>query len=248
MATQEIYIRNASETEARGPYNYEQLVSLAETGGVTPETLIYDATTEQWVALSTNADLMAVAFPEKKKLSLKAKEIKTLNKPDENAKAITVDDMLAAAEGRTGDTADKRDPEIAMARAAKIGMWGAIASLVIAAAGEILPGTEALMSMEAAQILAQPLVVLGAIDILLAVLLGLGMSSLYPLIRFRAMAGLGLIGFMSYAQGQPLPLIEVAVGSAGLYLCTVFVSLFPVLVGAAAGVVGMGALAWSFIS
>lgn len=248
MATQEIYIRNASETEARGPYNHEQLVSLAETGGVTPETLIYDATTEQWVALSTNADLMAVAFPEKKKLSLKAKEIKTLNKPDEHAKAITVDDMLAAAEGRTSDTADKKDPEIAMARAAKIGMWAAIASLVLAAAGEILPGTDALMSMDSAKIIAQPLVVLGAIDIVLAVLLGLGMSSLYPLIRFRAMAGLGLIGFTCYAQGQPLPLIEVAVGSAGLYLCTVFVSLFPVLVGAAAGVVGMGALAWSFIS
>src|SRR4051812_3019899 len=144
MATQELYIRNASETEARGPYNYEQLTSLAETGGVTPETLIYDATTEQWVALNSNAELMAVAFPEKKKLILKAKEIKTLNKSDENAKAITVDDMLAAAEGRTSDTADKKDPAIAMARAAKIGMWSAVVTLIAAAAGEILPGTDAL--------------------------------------------------------------------------------------------------------
>ena len=49
-------------------------------------------------AAEANPELMAVVFPEKKKLGLKAKEIKTLNKPDENAKAITVDDMLAAAE------------------------------------------------------------------------------------------------------------------------------------------------------
>ena len=248
MATQEIYIRNESETEARGPYNHEQLVSLAETGGITAETLIYDATSEQWVALSTNAELMAIAFPEKKKLVLKAKEIKTLNKPEENAKAISVDDMLAAAEGRTSDTADKKDPEIAMARAAKIGMWSAIAALVVAAAGEILPGTDALLSMDPAKILAQPLVILGAIDVVFAVLLGLGMSTLYPVIRFRAMLGLGLVGFLSYAQGQHLPVMEVAVGSVGLYLCTILVSVFPVIIAAAAAIAGMGGLAWTLIS
>ena len=248
MATQEIYIRNASETEARGPYNHEQLVSLAETGGVTPETLVYDATTEQWVTLGANPGLMAVAFPEKKKLVLKAKDIKTLNKSEENARAITVDDMLAAAEGRTSETADKQNPEIAMARAARIGMWSAIVTLVVAAAGEILPGTDALMSMDSAKIIAQPLVILGAVDIVLAVLLGLGMVSLYPFVRFRAMLGLGLVGFMCYAQGLHVPLVEVAIGSAGLYLSTVFVSLMPVLLGAAAGIIGMGALTWSFIS
>ena len=248
MAMQEIYIRNASDTEARGPYNTEQFTSLAETGGVTPETLIYDAPSEQWVALSTQAELMAIAFPEKKKLLLKAKEIKTLNKPDEHAKAITVDDMLAAAEGRTDDTADKKDPEIAMARAARIGMWAAIVTFIAAAAGEILPGTDAIMSMDPAKIMAHPLVVLGGIDLVFAVLLGLGMSSLYPLVRFRAALGFGLLGFMFYAQGEHLPFIEVAVGSAGLYLCTIFVSLLPVLIAAASGILGMAAVAWTFLS
>ena len=129
MATQEIYIRNQTDTEARGPFNVEQISSLAEAGQVTAETLVYDSTTEQWVALSANPELMAAAFPEKKRLSLKAKEIKTLNKPDENAKAITVNDMLAAAEGRTDDTKGKSDPEIAMMRAAKVGLIGATVTL-----------------------------------------------------------------------------------------------------------------------
>ena len=145
MATQELYIRNATETEARGPFNAQQVADLAEAGQVTADTLIYDASTEQWVALSANAELMGVVFPEKKKLSLKAKEIKTLNKADDTAKPITVNDMLDAAEGRTDDTKGKSDPAIAMMRAAKVGMIGGTITLVVAAAAEILPATDALM-------------------------------------------------------------------------------------------------------
>lgn len=248
MATQEIYIRNETDTEARGPYGIEQLVSLAETGGITAETLVYDATAEQWVALGSKPELMAEVFPEKKKLSLKAKEIKTLNKPDENAKAITVDDMLAAAEGRTDETSDKKNPEGAMMRATRVGMWAAIVALLASAAGEILPSTDALMSMELDQIIAHPLVVLGVVDGIFAVLLVLGMSSIYPLLRFRAAFGLGLVGLMFYTQGLSLPLIELAVGSVGLYLCTIFTSMLPVAIAAATGVAGLGAVAWGFIS
>jgi hypothetical protein len=96
--------------------------------------------------------------------------------------------------------------------------------------------------------MAQPLVVLGVLDVILAVLLGLGMSSIYSFVRFRAALGLGLMGFMFYAQGLSVPLLEVAVGATGLYLCTVFVSMIPVVVAAAAGVGGMGMLAWYFLS
>ena len=41
MATQEFYIRTASETEAHGPFTQEQLISLAEAGKVDPQTLYY---------------------------------------------------------------------------------------------------------------------------------------------------------------------------------------------------------------
>ena len=36
MAMQEIYLRNATDTEARGPFNLEQVTSLADAGQVTP--------------------------------------------------------------------------------------------------------------------------------------------------------------------------------------------------------------------
>ena len=248
MATQEIYLRNATDTEARGPFDLEQLSSLADAGQVTAETLIYDAVAEQWLALGTNAELMAAVFPEKRKLSLKAKEIKTLNNPDENARAITVDDMLAAAEGRTDDTSDKKDPEIAMMRAAKVGMWCLIATLVISAAGAILPNTGAILSGEPGRIFAQPIILLGFLDVGLAIMLGLGMVSLYPFVRFRAALGLGFLGFGFFAHGLPLPVTLVALGAAGLYLCTVFVRMLPVLLSAGAALGGYGALTWYLLS
>ena len=55
MATPEIYIRNPTDTEARGPFTAQQAADLAEAGQITPETLTYDATTEQWTAIGINA-------------------------------------------------------------------------------------------------------------------------------------------------------------------------------------------------
>ncbi len=248
MSTQELYIRNATETEARGPFNVEQVTDLADAGHVSPETLIYDATTEQWVALSSNPELMAVVFPQKRKLTLKTKAIQTLNQVDATAKPITVNDMLDAAEGLTDDTSSKANPEIAMMRAARLGLIAAIATLVLAAAAEILPNTETLMSMQPAKLLANPLVVLGVVDLALAVLLALGMTVLYPVIRFRAALGFGLLGFMFYAQGMPVLMAAALAGSAGLYLCTLVVSLAPALLAAAAGIGGMGLLAWRLLA
>jgi hypothetical protein len=200
------------------------------------------------VALGANAQLMAVVFPEKRRLSLKSKEITSLNKPVDDSRPITVTEMLAAAEGHTDDTRGKSDPQIAMARAARIGMFGVLISLVAAAAAEILPHTDTLVSFNPAKLLAHPLVVLGVIDIVLAVLLALGMTTLYPFFRFRAALGLGLMGFIFYAQGgASVPFLAVVVGSIGLYLCTVVVSLIPALIAFAAAVGGMGMLAYHFI-
>lgn len=248
MATQEIYIRNASDTEARGPFNPQQVADLAEAGQVNAETLIYEAVSEQWVAISTQPDLMSVVFPEKKKLILKNKEVSSLNQRVESTRSITVDDMLAAAEGRTDDTRGKSDPQIAMARAARLGLWGAIASLVFSAAFTILPGTDTLFAMTGEKLLVQPLVLLGAADLVLAVLLGLGMTVLYPLIRFRAALGLGLFGVMYFTSGDSTLLLAATAGSVGLYLCTVVLSLIPALVAVAAACGGMGFLAWQVIS
>jgi hypothetical protein len=249
MAMEEIYIRSESETEARGPFNLEQLVSLADTGQVTAETLFYDATTEQWSAIGSNEELMAEILPQRKKLKIKTKsKLTLLNEEGDSSPPITVDEMLAAAEGRTAETASKQDPTIAMARAAAIGRWAVILMFLLCAAGELLPAADAVMTMDPMKMLPYPLVLIGAIDLVLATLLGLGVISLYPFVRFRAALGLGFIGFIFWTQGHVTPLLALAGGSLGLYTSTIFVTYLPVFMAAALGLAGLGAVSWFLIS
>jgi hypothetical protein len=244
MAAQEFYIREASETEARGPFNLEQLVSLADTGQVTIETLWYDPMVEDWAVIAASDELKSALFPEKRKLRMKVKEVIPVQKSTDSVAPITVEDMLAGAEGRTADTKDKKDPAIAQAQAARIGMWAAVACLVLAAAGEILPAADAIAAMDVGKLLAQPFAFLGALDLFVAIMLGLGVDSFYPVVRFRAAAGLGLFGFVFFAQGMPVPLLAVLAGSAGLYFATVWVDMLPVVVASALGVVGAAGAAY----
>ncbi|MEN9663342.1 MAG: hypothetical protein RL324_2291 [Verrucomicrobiota bacterium] len=245
MLPEEFYIRSVSETEARGPFNLEQVTSLAEAGQVTLETLYYEPTTETWVAAGENAEVKAAIWPEKKKLTInKGHKIAKLNTEDDSAAPISVNDMLAAAEGRTAETRDKADPQIAMAIAAKIGMWSAIVTLLLAAAAEVLPSLSVLLDFNVENILVEPLVILGVLDVVLGLLLVLGMASIYPFLRFRAAFGFGFIGFLAWVHGTTAHLAFAAFGSAGLYLCTVFVAYVPVGIAAALGVLGMGGYAW----
>jgi len=249
MDTQEFYIRQPSETEARGPFSLEQLVSLAETGSVTLETLYYDATIEQWASISDSPEIKAGVFPEKRKLTIKAKAtLPTINKLKTDATApITVNDMLAAAEGRTDDTRDKQSGEIAAGRAAAIGMWSLVAIFCVSAAGAIVPAADALAALDPLEILAQPLAILGAIDLVFAVLLGLGTVNFYPLVRFRAACGLGFFGLVFLLQGHPVALLAAVVGSLGMYACTIFVGILPVVIAASMGMAGLGFVAYHLI-
>ncbi|MDB6093221.1 MAG: hypothetical protein JWM32_783 [Verrucomicrobia bacterium] len=249
MAMEEIYIRSETETEARGPFNLEQLVSLADTGQVTAETLFYDATTEQWAAVGSNPELMAQIFPQRKKLKIKSKvKMDLLNQEGDNDAPITVDEMLAAAEGRTAETSGRKDPGIAMARAAAIGRYAIILMLLVTAAGEALPAVDAIMAVDYAKLMGFPLVALGVIDLFLATMLGLGVVTFYPFIRFRAALGLGFLGFLFYVGGQHMPLLALFGGSLGLYCCTIFVSYLPIFLSAALGLAGLGAVSWYLIS
>ncbi len=248
MATQEYYIREASENEARGPFHMEQLVSLAETGQLTADTLWYDPALEDWAAIGSNDDLKAQLFPEKRKLRMKVKEAIPQVKKEDALAPITVEDMLAGAEGRTAETKDKVDPAIMQAHAARIGMWSAVACLILAAAGEVLPGADAIAAMDVNKIMGQPLLFLGALDLFTATMLGLGVVSFYPFVRFRAALGLGLFGFMFFAQGSATPLLAETGAAVGLYLATVWVDMLPVLVVSAVGVLGAAGTAYFLLS
>ncbi len=241
---QEIYIRFGEEAEARGPFTVEQLTDMAAVGRVSAQTKVYDMRTEAWVELGTLPDLMSLAFPEKKKLTLKASSAAAAQPAEPGPAPIKVDDLLAAAEGRTADTAEKADPEVARIRAARIGLLGALAALTAAAAGELIPGLGVMFASEQGGLLAHPYTLPGLFDLVLAGMLALGATGVYPLVRFRAALGLGLAGCLLVLQGPAGALPLLVLGCGGLYGCTLFTRMELAAPAALAALGGWGGLSW----
>ena len=248
MANQEIYIRGANDTEARGPFTLEQIVSLAESNdpvkGVTADTYFYDAATEQWLTIGSSPEMKAAVWPEKKKMGFKQKEFRVLNEEQvEGTKAISVEDFLAAAEGQTEDTKGKKDRNVMMMNAAIWGTRSAAVISLLSAVALILPSIDALMAMDMPKIIERPFIFLGLVDAAIGLLLLLGVIGIYPFVRFRAVFGLGFLGFLFMTQGQLTPMLAIAAGSAGLYFCTIFLSYIPLAVAVLLGLGGMAMLA-----
>ncbi|MBC8010067.1 MAG: hypothetical protein H7067_08220, partial [Burkholderiales bacterium] len=227
-------------------FTLEQLSSLAENGQADADTFYYDAATEAWTAINANPVLMETLFPAKKSLRVKAKtvsQVSNLNTMTSNDRAITVNDMLLAAEGRTEDTRGQADPAIAQGRAAAAGLYTALGILVITAAAYILPDINLLVSLDWAGLLLSPLPLLGLLNLVLALCLGLGAAGAYPTVRFAAMLGFGFVGTVLYLQDQPIPLACSAAAAIGLYFCTVLINLPGVVVVGLVGLVGACGLA-----
>lgn len=244
MANLEIYVRGVSDTEARGPFSLEQLVSLVEAGQITAETYYYDATTEQWLLLTNNPQMKAALWPEKKRLGFKHKEFQAVNEEKSgSAPPITVQDFLNAAEGKTEETKGKKDKTITMLSAS---IWGTRSAAIISLASAValaLPGIDAITAGDVGKMMQTPGIFLGIVDLVIGVLLFLGIISIYPFVRFRAVFGLGFLGFLFMTQGQLTPMIAIAAGSVGLYFCTIFLSYIPLAVAALLGLGGVAMLA-----
>ena len=170
-------------------------------------------------------------------------DFKPVNKDDPNAPAITVQQFLDAAEGKTDETKGKKDKSLEMMKAAMWGTRGAAVIMLISAVALMLPSIDAIIALDLGKMMEKPLMLLGVVDLVIGVLLLLGVISLYPFVRFRAVFGLGFLGFILWTQGNPTAVVALAAGSAGLYFSTIFVSYIPLAVALLAGIGGMAALA-----
>jgi hypothetical protein len=249
MSTQEFYIRGPSDTEARGPFTVEQLVTLGETGGIDTETLFYDAATEQWAVIGSSEELRNLVFPEKRRLTFKPKEqVATLNVQQTDQQPVTVEQFLAAAEGRTEDTKERRAYLVGQDRSAQIGLYSSALIFLISAAAFVLPQVDLVTNLDYLAAIKHPLIFLGLLDLLCAILLSLGMAAIYPFIRFRAAFGVGFLGLLFWFQDRPLLALLAVAGSVGMYFCTIFLSYFPVTVAAVLGLGGIGGLAYFLLT
>jgi len=245
MATQEFYIRASDETDARGPFTLDQLSSLVEAGQVTPETLYYDTLSEQWVPIDADPEVKASLFPEKKRLRIRVRDARrTTSTGDRTAAPITVDDMLAAADNRTEGAGAKTKMRNQL-RVARIGLWSVVGMLLASSASLMLspPAIMHIGTGDLARLFSHPFALLGACDLLLALFLCLQMVSVYPLVRLRALLGLGFFGIVFWSYSESAPIAWVALASIGLYFSTIFISAIRLVSAALLGFAGVAAFA-----
>ena len=103
----EYYIRTPEQDESRGPFNINKLLTLAEAGQVTENSLYYDEENEEWVPIALNEELKAQVFPKSESLKLHVGEDDQDKVSDEDSKeesGLNVQDMLKAAEADTEET------------------------------------------------------------------------------------------------------------------------------------------------
>lgn len=249
MSTQEFYIRGESDTEARGPFNIDQLASLAEAGQVNGDTLYYDAAIEQWVTTGSNPELMATLFPEKKKLRMKQKvEVKTVNVEKEDDEPIRVEEMLAAAEGKTRETAGRGDPKAAFESVAGWGRRVLTLVMGISVVTMLIPFIEPVYALEWMKIVTTPAILFGALDLFLLIMLLLGATSIYPFLRFRALLGLGFFGILHYLGGETQMIVPLVAMSVGIYFTTAAVNWTILFAAGALSLLGVGTYAFMVLA
>ncbi len=245
MAISEYYIRQPDSEEARGPYDLGRIGDLIEAGKADVTTLYFDEDREDWLPLVDNPDFREVLFPEKQRLGLRAKEItETLNDEDDDVGAVTVDDMLAAADGQTEETKEHRSKEDVQARAANLGMWALAGCFIISVIANLHPGAAELMANinegNYLALMSNPLVVLSAVDAFIALCCILAATELYPAVRFRIALGLGFFAYTYWVWDATQALSAYAIASLGMFLLTLTISFPVVLLASVMGLGGMG--------
>ncbi|MCC5839081.1 MAG: hypothetical protein JJT96_03070 [Opitutales bacterium] len=205
---EEYYIRSAESETARGPYTIEKLVTLAESGQISPQTLYYDDNLESWAAIGSSHALRDQVFPQRKTLSLRKVRDSKKEKLNEDATSepVKVDELLAAAEGTTEETRFIREKRRWEERSAAISIPAIGTLLLLSALSLVYPSYEIVASaLEEGisglpQLLQTPLVLFGIFDLIGGVIILLGATEFFPALRLRAMLGAGFLGFMFMAQ------------------------------------------------
>jgi hypothetical protein len=248
----EFYICQVKGGEIRGPFDEEQMTSLADAGKITMDTFVADETKSFWVEVKESEELKAFLFPVRKKIGLK-KSVETesyqqLNNPeDEGKEGVTVEQMLAAAEGHTMDTKHLKDTQKHIDRAASLSMPVLAVMMLLSGLANSLPHYPDIVDLFSGKyegVLHHPFALVGLFDFLLALGLFLNVFSLFPMVRFRAMLGLGFFLFTYWSLGDTTGMIAAVCAGLGLFICTMTLNLYVMIAFALVGVGGMGYLAW----
>lgn len=258
--SEEFFIRTDDSEEARGPFTVDQLQSLADANKIDRQTLCFDEESEVWIEIGEFDKVKHQVFPEKKKLSLKMAQADQDEDEDEDdpdtsdlddegneLPATDVEDMLAAAEGETEGVAHLKRREERRNAAASMSLPGLGVIMLLSAFTMIYPEYQRIqeaLEEETYMQLINPLIIVGGLDLIFGIFLLLAVSEIFPVVRLRAALGLGFWGYLFWAGGDPT-LMWVAIGGhLSVFICTMTLNLYLMMLGLIVGVGAFGLLGY----
>ncbi len=247
----EYYIRDADSDEARGPYNETKIADLIEAGRASGQTLYYDETQDDWFPLSDLSELSDVLNPQQKRIQLRAKSDsrKVVRISEDTRPPITVDEMLAAAEGNSEETKHLKAKAIRRDKAASLSLPALGVIFALSALMHVYGSWDTITVLREefqwAKLGANPMLILGCVDLFLMLCCFLSVTDIFPVIRVRAMLGLGYFTYFYWSWGEYPQSIAAAVASLAMYVCTVTLNLYLMIAFSVLGILGMGFLATS---
>ncbi|MGF1483896.1 MAG: DUF4339 domain-containing protein [Opitutales bacterium] len=239
----EYHLREPESTKSQGPFTAEQMKALAEAGKLEPDTLYWNTQKEEWIAIIDDSPLFSQVFPGRSKLALN-REDRLLEKMDTGeGPELTVNQMLATANAETKETRHLARRERNRKLSTQIVPWGIGAGLVISGLALIASQwdlfREVLDTREYKQLASEPFLFIGVVDIILGVLVALGVSALFPVVRLRMALGFGYFGYIYWSIQSYPGAIGVTVASLGVFAMTLSANLFMTILSVMAAVGGM---------
>jgi len=246
----EYYIREADSDEARGPYDQTKIADLIEAGRASGDTLYYDEIQDDWFPLHDLSEFRDILNPQQNRIQLRAKsEARTVRVSEDTQPPVTVDEMLAAAEGKSEETKHLKVTEKRREKAASISLPALGIMFALSAFMQIYGNWSAIETLREAfeweALWGHPLLILGAVDLFLMLCCFLSVTDIFPIIRVRAMLGLGYFTYFFWSWGEYPQSIAAAISSLAIYICTVTLNLYLMIFFSVVGILGMGFLASS---
>lgn len=204
-----------------------------------PEELL-----EAELAKATESEVMATEIAQKSPASANPKPSSTQKKENATSKNLSVAEMLAAAEGRHLEKSHGKTPTEIKAKAAYLCLQICTLLFFLSAATMVYIDIDTIMAADALKIAKSPFVITALVDLLFGLFLALQVTSLYPLVRFRAAIGIGFYTFMFYSIEQPILLLGNLLLMVAIYFATAVMELKKAYATIALGIAGVVAYAY----
>ncbi|MDQ8185435.1 hypothetical protein [Pelagicoccus sp. SDUM812002] len=174
----------------------------------------------------------------------KKKKKKKGEKPEMRQK-LEVTKMLALAEGRADDPGG-RSPREKQAAVAFFGLRFLTAFFAASILAMAYIEKDLVLSADAIAMAKSPYLLIAAFDLIITVTLLLQVTEVYPVIRFRAAVGAGLLTMLYYSSGDTILLVSNILLMGAIYFSSAIIKIRLLIACGAAGLLGICGYAYSF--